>query len=179
MSVTVEGEIKYYDISEKTFGKYNNRIHSVTVNGQKYGMFLKQDVPVQKSKPGDTVSFDAEQNDKGYWNADPKSFKVLKRASGSQQASNSMPPAREDDRQLSICRQSSMNYAAQVVGAMTTGGRMNDLNVDEVAAEVIRLADEYFLPYAMRGEKNYGVKDPVSDYRTEDQEQDDGEDIPF
>lgn len=170
MSMIKTGKVAYYDVKQTQNGSWQ---HKLKIDGDNFSAFAKDEKP--RANPGDEVEFQYEQKGK-YFNISGQ-IKVVKRASGHQQPSNgAYPTGQDDNRQLSICRQSSMNYAAQVIGAMTSAGRMNDLNVDEVAAEVIRLADEYFLPYAMKGEKNYGVKDPVSDYRTEDEED---PEIPF
>lgn len=169
MTVSISNQpIKYYDISQKTFGKDNSHIHTITVGDTKYGMFVKDTKPVQNVKPGDVVSFNAAKNQRGYWNADPQSFKVVRRSNVETQ--QRVPAGGEDARQASILRQSSMNYASTIVAALIQAGRMEGVNADECAQEVIRIADEYFYPFASSGDKNYGVKDPVSDYQQEDDE---------
>ena len=52
-----------------------------------------------------------------------------------------------EDRQDAIMRQSAMGYAAQIVAGTLTG--KSDL--DKAASEVVRLANEYLLPYAKYG----------------------------
>jgi len=52
-----------------------------------------------------------------------------------------------DDRQVTIMRQSAMGYAAQVVAGTLT----SKSDLDQAAADVVRLANEYFLPFAQYG----------------------------
>jgi len=56
-------------------------------------------------------------------------------------------PVMNDDRQAAIMRQSAMGYAAQIVAGTLTG--KSDL--DKAASEVVRIAAEYFVPYAEHG----------------------------
>jgi len=49
-----------------------------------------------------------------------------------------------DDRQAAIMRQSAMGYAAQIVAATLT----SKSSLDQAAEDVVRIADDFFLPYA-------------------------------
>jgi hypothetical protein len=61
---------------------------------------------------------------------------------------NSNAPVKgNDDRQAAIMRQSAMGYAASIVAGTLT----SKSNLDEAAAEVVRIASEYFVPYAEHG----------------------------
>jgi len=63
-------------------------------------------------------------------------------------SSNSNAPVKgNDDRQAAIMRQSAMGYAASIVAGTLT----SKSNLDEAAAEVVRIASEYFVPYAEHG----------------------------
>ena len=165
--VIVEGVAKYADVSDKTYGQYKNHKHDITVDGTRYSAFHKSDKPF--CNPGDTVKFEASQNDKGYWNINPKKFKVLERGKGHQQQAPSGGGA--DERQSSILRQSSVNYATNLVSAMITQGRFDSLSDEEVVEHTIYLADSYILPYTSEGKKPEG-KEPVSDFDGGDQSDD-------
>jgi len=44
-------------------------------------------------------------------------------------------------------RQSAMNYAAQIIAGTLT----NKSDLDQAASDVVRIANDYFLPYAQHG----------------------------
>lgn len=50
-------------------------------------------------------------------------------------------------------RQNAMTQANALVHSLALDGRYAEKTEDEVAAEIIRLADEYFYPYAAEGKK--------------------------
>ena len=52
-----------------------------------------------------------------------------------------------DNRQAAIMRQSAMGYAAQIVAGTLT----SKSDLDQAAADVVRIASEYFVPYAEYG----------------------------
>jgi hypothetical protein len=51
------------------------------------------------------------------------------------------------DRQDAIMRQSAMGYAAQIIAGTLT----SKSDLDQAASDVVRIANEYFLPYAQHG----------------------------
>jgi len=52
-----------------------------------------------------------------------------------------------DNRQAAIMRQSAMGYAAQIVAATLT----SKSSLDQAAEDVVRIASEFFVPYAEHG----------------------------
>jgi len=62
-------------------------------------------------------------------------------------AGNNPAPVGGGDRQAAIMRQSAMGYAAQIVAGTLT----SKSNLDDAAAEVVRIAADYFMPYAEHG----------------------------
>jgi len=62
-------------------------------------------------------------------------------------ASNNPAPVGGGDRQAAIMRQSAMGYAAQIVAGTLT----SKSDLDQAAADVVRIAQEYFVPYAEHG----------------------------
>jgi len=62
-------------------------------------------------------------------------------------ASNNPAPVGGGDRQAAIMRQSAMGYAAQIVAGTLT----SKSSLDDAAAEVVRIAADYFMPYAEHG----------------------------
>lgn len=110
-------------------------------------------------------------------------------SSGNSSGSNSVSVSRnsgtsvsQDERQDAIMRQSAMGYAAQLVAGTLTG--KSDL--DNAAAEVVRLANDYLLPYAKYGltedETRKQQEREVQNQQAQQQSEDDGDfddDIPF
>jgi len=87
-----------------------------------------------------------------------------------------------DDRQDSIMRQSAMGYAAQIVAGTLT----SKSDLDQAAADVVRIADDYLLPYAKHGlttdEIRKQQEKEVQNQQAQQQSDDDGyfdDDIPF
>jgi len=62
-------------------------------------------------------------------------------------AGNNPAPVGGGDRQAAIMRQSAMGYAAQIVAGTLT----SKSSLDDAAAEVVRIAADYFMPYAEHG----------------------------
>jgi len=93
--------------------------------------------------------------------------------------SNNAPVAQNDDRQAAIMRQSAMGYAAQIVAGTLTG--KSDL--DKAASEVVRIASEYFVPYAEHGvtadETRKQEENELNNQQTQQADQDFDDDIPF
>lgn len=170
--VEVRGKVEFADVSEQTY-KGGARLHGFKINGQKYSNFVKQDQPLQGAKKGDTVAFNAKQNDKGYWNFDPKSFQIIERGSSQQ----SYPPQQEDNKQSSIVRQSSMGYASHVVAAFAQSGYYQ--SPDEAVRDMIELADNYIFPYAMNGKEQVNAQNSDASESQQNDNDFDDEDFPF
>jgi len=147
MKNEIQGVVEEYFTKQVQNGSF---LHSLTVGGSKYSVFSQDDK--RRANEGDTVSFTAEEN-KGYWNI-AGNFKVLKRATGHQQQQMKQKYAgSEEKKQASICRQNAMTQANSLIAGLVGAGRFAELSENELAAEVIRLADEYFFPYAKDGSK--------------------------
>ena len=82
-----------------------------------------------------------------------------------------------DDRQKAIMRQSAMGYAAQVVAATLT----SKSSLDQAAEDVVRIADQFFLPYAEYGltEDEMRTKQQEEQAAGAEQEEDFSDDLPF
>lgn len=87
--------------------------------------------------------------------------------------------ANNDDRQDAIMRQSAMGYAAQIVAGTLTA--KSDL--DKAAAEVVRLANDYLVPYAKHGITETQKKEEELSNQNQaaqaSSEEDFNDDIPF
>lgn len=143
MAQVIETIVQYYDIGDREF-KGGAKLHSIkTPDGKKYSAFVKGPA---LANPGDKIKTVVEENDKGYLNFDSSKFKVLERGKGHQ----SNPQASGDDRQASILRQSSLNYATTLIAAQVAAGKIN-LEDEELFEHTIYLANKYFLPYSGEG----------------------------
>lgn len=96
------------------------KLYNIKVDGKKYGIGFD---PV-KAAVGDTVQFEAEKSDKGYWEADPKSFKVIGNASRSGAAAGTGANSfgadpRQASIELQVCLKTAGEIAAAAVGAGT------------------------------------------------------------
>jgi hypothetical protein len=207
----VEGKIA--KIFVKDFGEqdqYGNQYAvNVNINDQWYGLGKKKK-PQANIKVGtewhqlaegdfiEAVASSREYNGRTYFNIRATDITLKEASSGSGNsgtASGSNPVSvsgsagtkvasgNPDDRQASIMRQSAMGYAAQIVSGTLTG--KSDL--DKAAAEVVRIAAEYFVPYAEYGvtadETRKAEEKEVQNQQAHQQADDDGEpfddDIPF
>lgn len=153
----------------KDFGEvdqYGNQyMVNINVDGQWYGMGKKKK-PSANIKVGanwhqlaegdviEAVCETVERNGKTYYNI--KASDVTLKEAGSGGGSNSgysgaTAPKRaapvNDDRQKAIMRQSAMGYAAQIVAATLT----SKSSLDQAAEDVIRIADQFFVPFAEHG----------------------------
>lgn len=142
----IEGVVEEYFVKPTKNGSYR---HAVKINGSVYSAFA--DDNTARANIGDTVEFPAEQKGE-YWNIAGQ-VKVRKRGKGHQQGAKQQYAANEDKRQSSIIRQNAMTQANSMVNALAQDGRYAEKTEDEVAAEVIRLADKFFFPYAQDGTK--------------------------
>ena len=128
---TITGKFEGLIVAREGTGKRGPwKLYNILVDGKKYGIGFN---PV-KAATGDLVEFDAETNEKGYEEADPKSFKVVGRAP----AGSSVPAsgATPDARQGSIERQTCLKAAAEVVAAQITAGVLTGQPNAAVAALV-------------------------------------------
>ena len=91
------------------------KLYNIKVDGKKYGIGFD---PV-KAAVGDTVQFEAEKSDKGYWEADPKSFKVIPTTgrSGAAGATGVANDPRQASIELQVCLKTAGEVAAAAVGA--------------------------------------------------------------
>ena len=80
-----------------------------------------------------------------------------------------------DDRQAAIMRQSAMGYAAQIVAATLT----SKSSLDQAAEDVVRIADDFFLPYAENGRTAQKEKELENQQEAASVEEDFNDDIPF
>jgi len=207
----VEGKIA--KIFVKDFGEqdqYGNQYAvNVNINDQWYGLGKKKK-PQASVKVGsgwhqlsegdyiEAVASSREYNGRTYYNI--RASDVQLKEEGSQNAGNSnvsagyggiapsssnsnAPVKGNDDRQAAIMRQSAMGYAAQIVA----GTLSSKSNLDEAAAEVVRIASEYFVPYAEYGvtsdETRKQEENELKNQQAVQQAEDDGEpfddDLPF
>jgi len=82
-----------------------------------------------------------------------------------------------DDRQAAIMRQSAMGYAAQIVAATLT----SKSSLDQAAEDVLRIADQFFVPYAEKGQTAEKEKELENQQEAAQAaaEEDFNDDIPF
>ena len=144
--IQVEGVVEDYIIAPTKNGSYR---HGIVVAGSQYSAFADDQTP--RANLGDRVTFPAVQKGQ-YFNIAGK-VQVTKRATGHQQGAKQQYAKNEDKRQSQIIRQSSLNYATALVSALVQAGSYEDLGENDLAKEVIRLADTYFFPYAQDGTK--------------------------
>ena len=168
----VEGKIA--KIFVKDFGEqdqYGNQYAvNVNINDQWYGLGKKKK-PQASVKVGsgwhqlsegdyiEAVASSREYNGRTYYNIRSSDVQLKEAGSGNSNgniSSNGASPASgnsnapvkgDDDRQASIMRQSAMGYAAQIVAGTLSAKS----NLDDAASEVVRIASEYFVPYAEHG----------------------------
>lgn len=77
-----------------------------------------------KAAVGDTVQFDAEENEKGYLELDPKSFTVLRAATAAESAAATAKVSSKDsDRQHSIETQALIKAGVVIVAAQIAAGQ--------------------------------------------------------
>jgi len=80
-----------------------------------------------------------------------------------------------DDRQAAIMRQSAMGYAAQIVAATLT----SKSSLDQAAEDVLRIADQFFVPYAEKGRTAEKEKELENQQEAAQSDGDFNDDIPF
>jgi hypothetical protein len=104
-------------------------VNSVERNGRTYNNIRASDVTVKEVGNGGNSGVSS-----GSTSAGPTS-------------ANNPAPVGGGDRQAAIMRQSAMGYAAQIVAGTLT----SKSSLDDAAAEVVRIAADYFMPYAEHG----------------------------
>ena len=97
-------------------------------------------------------------------------------------AGNNPAPVGGGDRQAAIMRQSAMGYAAQIVAGTLT----SKSSLDDAAAEVVRIAADYFMPYAEHGltpdetrKQEVEQQNQQAAQQADDEEDEFGDSIPF
>jgi len=201
----IQGKID--KIFVKDFGEedqYGNQYAvNINVDGNWYGMGKKKK-PVANVKVGqnwhqlaegdviEAVVNAVERNGKTYYNVKSSDVTVKETGSGSSgdstsnvraassSASSPRPVSNSGggDRQDAIMRQSAMNYAAQIIAGTLT----NKSDLDQAAADVVRIANDYFLPYAQHGVTEDETRKAEEQELTNQQhskEEDFDDDIPF
>ena len=167
----VEGKID--KVYAKDFGEedqYGNQYAvNINIDGNWYGLGKKKK-PVANVKHGsgwhqlaegdviEAVVNSVERNGRTYNNIRASDVTVKEIGNGgsgvssgnsgsSAASSNNSAPVGGGDRQAAIMRQSAMGYAAQIVAGTLT----SKSSLDDAAAEVVRIAADYFMPYAEHG----------------------------
>ena len=198
----VEGKIDKLFV--KDFGEqdqYGNQYGvSINIDGQWFGLGKKKK-PSANIKNGagwhqlsegdviEAVSQSVERNGRTYNNVRSSDITLKEAASGSSGNSNSnvrsvssstssARPVNTDNRQDAIMRQSAMNYAAQIIAGTLT----SKSDLDQAAADVVRIANDYFLPYAQHGVTEDQTRKAEEQELTNQQhskEEDFDDDIPF
>ena len=119
------------------------KLHTIIVSGKKYGFGFNP----PKAAVGDIVEFSAAENDRGYLEAIPETFKSTGRAAptdsartnGAAQTSSSGSATNSDPRQASIEMQSSISSASRIVAAQITAG----VSISNPAAAVGSLVQSF------------------------------------
>jgi len=167
----VEGKID--KVFVKDFGEedqYGNQYAvNINIDGNWYGLGKKKK-PVANVKHGsgwhqlaegdviEAVVNSVERNGRTYNNIRASDVTVKEIGNGGSgvssgnsgsgtAAGNNPAPVGGGDRQAAIMRQSAMGYAAQIVAGTLT----SKSSLDDAAAEVVRIAADYFMPYAEHG----------------------------
>jgi len=167
----VEGKID--KVYAKDFGEedqYGNQYAvNINIEGNWYGLGKKKK-PVANVKHGsgwhqlaegdviEAVVNSVERNGRTYNNIRASDVTVKEIGNGGSgvssgnsgsgtAAGNNPAPVGGGDRQAAIMRQSAMGYAAQIVAGTLT----SKSSLDDAAAEVVRIAADYFMPYAEHG----------------------------
>jgi hypothetical protein len=139
MSNVINGVASGYFVDgPKTGPKGEYYIHSVYVDGEKYGAFGNKAAPL--ANKGDTVQFEWSQNGK-YKNFDGKSFKVLERAVAA--PSGGKGGSTND----SIARQNALRHATAMVLAFQGAYK----RPDQMATEAVEICRDIIFPYINDG----------------------------
>ena len=151
----------------KDFGEqdqYGNQYAvNINIEGSWYGLGKKKK-PAANVKIGqnwhqlaegdviEAVCETVERNGRTYNNIKSSDITVKEQGSGggnsgAVRSTQQVSSAGGDNRQAAIMRQSAMGYAAQIVAGTLT----SKSDLDQAAADVVRIASEYFVPYAEHG----------------------------
>jgi len=202
----VEGKID--KVFVKDFGEedqYGNQYAvNINIDGNWYGLGKKKK-PVANVKHGsgwhqlaegdviEAVVNSVERNGRTYNNIRASDVTVKEIGNGGSgvssgnsgsgaAASNNPAPVGGGDRQAAIMRQSAMGYAAQIVAGTLT----SKSNLDDAAAEVVRIAADYFMPYAEHGltpdetrKQEVEQQNQQAAQQADDDEDEFGDSIPF
>lgn len=180
----------------------NSYAVSVNIGGQWYGLGRKKK-PAANIKNGqgwhqlaegdqiEAVCNVVEKGDRTYYNIKASDITLKEAGSGATRSNSPVAnrgsagsvsvskPVGGDDRQDAIMRQSAMGYAAQIVAGTLTA--KSDL--DKAAAEVVRLANDYLVPYAKHGITETQKKEEELSNQNQaahaSSEEDFNDDIPF
>jgi len=204
----IQGKID--KIYVKDFGEadqYGNQFAvNINVDGNWYGMGKKKKPVANVKRNGEwhqlaegdvieAVCETVERNGRTYNNVKAADVTVKQAGGGSNGGvANSNAPRSggvssgssasvSDDRQDSIMRQSAMGYAAQIVAGTLT----SKSDLDQAAADVVRLANDYLMPYAKYGitedetrqQQENEVKNQQAHQQAEDDSGDFDDEIPF
>ena len=204
----IQGKID--KIYVKDFGEadqYGNQFAvNINVDGNWYGMGKKKKPVANVKRNGEwhqlvegdvieAVCETVERNGRTYNNIKSSDVTVKQVGGGSNGGvANSSSPRSggvssgnsasvSDDRQDSIMRQSAMGYAAQIVAGTLT----SKSDLDQAASDVVRLANDYLMPYAKYGltedetrqQQENEVKNQQAHQQAEDDNGDFDDEIPF
>ena len=140
MSDKIKGVVEqYYADGPKSGKKGEYYIHSVYVNGEKYGAFGNKGTPL--ANKGDTVEFEWSQNGQ-YKNFDGKSFKVLERGTAEQAAKGGRGGNND-----SISRMNALSHATNMVLAFQGAYK----RPDQMATEAVEICRDILFPYINDG----------------------------
>lgn len=165
-------------------GQYG-MMHSVKIDNINYGTKGTK-VPFNE---GDYVEFEAVQNAKGYWDADPKSFKKADAPASSQTAKPATKAWQPDsDRQAIIQLQSSRNSAIAMVDLLCKSGAV-DISKVKSGADKIEMIELYVDKFTERFQEDtkrgappeHPVAEKVSKTKTAPVQEEfkDDDEIPF
>jgi hypothetical protein len=141
MSDKITGVVEQYYADGPKIGKKGEYyLHSVYVNGEKYGAFGNKGTPL--ANKGDTVEFEWTQNGQ-YKNFDGKSFKVLERGTAEQAAKSGGRSSTND----SIARQNALRHATGMVLAFSSTYK----RPDQMATEAVEICRDILFPYINDG----------------------------
>ena len=204
----IQGKID--KIYVKDFGEadqYGNQFAvNINVDGNWYGMGKKKKPVANVKRNGEwhqlvegdvieAVCETVERNGRTYNNIKSSDVTVKQVGGGSNGGvanssaprsggvSSGSPASVSDDRQDSIMRQSAMGYAAQIVAGTLT----SKSDLDQAASDVVRLANDYLMPYAKYGltedETRQQQENEVKNQQAHQQAEDDNggfdDEIPF
>lgn len=186
----------------KDFGeedRYGNQYAvNINIGGQWYGLGkkkkpqanIKHGAGWHQIAEGDVIEAVCETVERGgrtYNNIKASDITLKEAGAGGGSSSGNSPVAAKpvaqvaggnDDRQKAIMRQSAMGYAAQIVAATLT----SKSSLDQAAEDVVRIADQFFLPYAEKGSAGNSQEEELSKQNEAAQaasEEDFNDDIPF